>query len=141
MGMKTLSFVVILIMATAIDASAQSLQEPWEKIIERLERQLCPEYRRISECRNLIERLKTLPERERQEFAETILKLLGSMNDPLRERYLANRSGSRDYCAADYGSAPPSRRPHRWCMYPDMASCLEATRDHNDYACELNQFR
>jgi len=127
--MRTLSFLVILIIGTAIDASAQSLQMRWERIIEQLERQLGPEHR------YRIERLKSISESQRHEAVEMYLQFL----EPVREKYRASMSGS-EYCAADYGSAPPSRRPYRWCMYQDMASCLEATRDRSDYSCEPNQF-
>jgi hypothetical protein len=109
MRIRALSFLVILIMGTAIDGSAQ--------------------YPSIRELREEIERLE-------RELRERGLVL----SPELRQKYLLNKSGRRQYCAADHGSAPPSRRPHRWCEYNDMASCLEATRDHSNYSCEKNLF-
>ena len=108
MRIRALSFLVILIVGTAIDGSAQSLRELREEIA-RLEREL---------------REGRPP---RPELREKL-------------KYLLNKSGSRQCCAVDHGSAPPSRRPHRWCQYDDMASCLEAIRDHSNYSCEQNQF-
>lgn len=131
MRVKTLSFFVILIMGTAVDVGAQSLVEPWDKFLERLERRL-QEYPTFSDKAVMY---------ERQRLLETLRGLREGQRAEFTENYLQNRSWSREYCAADYGSAPPSRRPYRWCAYDDMVSCLEATSgNHCNYSCELNQF-
>lgn len=60
---------------------------------------------------------------------------------PVMEPSPVTKIGSRQYCAVDHGSAPPSQRPFRWCEYDDMASCVEVTRDHSNYSCEQAQAR
>ena len=132
--MKALSFLVIVIIGTAIDGSAQSLRESQErieaeKILEWLERRL-QEYPKFFDAIDLI---------ERREELERLKGLREGQAPDFTEKYLRNKSGSREYCAADYLSVTASPSPYRWCRYDDMAACLEATRDHSNYSCELNQ--
>ena len=136
MRMKILSFLVIAIMAIAIEGSAQSPMEDsfWPTFpdgsiwFQRRER------------RQEIERLKSLPEPQRLEALKMYRQFLDSLKESrLKSKYLLNSSGSSEYCAADHGSTPSSR-PFRWCRYDSMGSCLEATRDHSSYSCEPNRF-
>ena len=136
---------MLVIMGTAIDGSAQSPRQSQQRIIvERQERIIVEREKILAIMETQLQEYPQFSDKflmyEHQVLLEKLQGLRDGQRPEFTEKYLLNKGGNREYCAADYFSAPPSQRPYRWCDYHDMASCLEATRDHSHYSCELNQF-